>query len=119
MILYPYTSRFVDQSAKTSEMKRGLHDFGLELEAVEIPQGGELVGVTVAEAERRCQGGCFVIQIDRLNGPSLVHPAGNVKIEVGDTAVLVLKSASVSAGAIFSARKKQASRRTSLYGARS
>ena len=118
MILYPYTSRFVTQSKKTADMKRGLHEFGLELEAVEVPIGGELVGVTIDEAEKRCNGACFVIQIDRLNGPSQVHPGGEVKIEAGDTVVLVLRSSRVSVGAIFAARKNQPRSRTYTHGAR-
>lgn len=118
MILYPYTASFVTQSEKTAQMKRGLHEFGLELEAVEVPAGGEMVGITVAEAEKRCAGSCFVIQIDRLNGPSLVHPPADETIAAGDTVVLVLRAGRVSAGTLFTALKKQARSRSSLYGAR-
>lgn len=118
MILYPYTSRFTDQSERTAQMKRSLHEFGLEVEAVEVPKDGEMVGVSVEEAERRCAGSCFVIQIDRLNGPSLVHPPADTKIAPDDTVVLVLRGNRVSAGTLFTARKKQLRGKTGLYGAR-
>ena len=118
LILYPTTERFTGQSEKTAQMKRTLHEFGLELEAVEVPKDGEMVGVSVEEAERRCAGSCFVIQIDRLNGPSLVHPPADEKIAANDTVVLVLRGNRVSAGTLFTARKKQLRGKTGLYGAR-
>ncbi len=119
MILYPYTSRFIIQSEKTAEAKRSLREYGLELEAVQIPKDGELVGATVGEAERRCDGSCFVIQIDRLNGPSLTHPASDEKIEAGDTVVLVLRGNHVSAGKVFTACRKVPKARTARFGVRS
>lgn len=118
LILYPTTSRFTGNSDKTAQMKRTLHEFGLELEAVEVPKDGEMVGVTVEEAERRCGGSCFVIQLDRLNGPSLVHPPADERIAADDTVVLVLRGGRVAAGTLFAAHRKRARDRTWLYGAR-
>jgi len=99
-------------------MKRGLHDYGLELEAVTVPPEGAMVGVTVAEAELGGHGSFFVVQIDRRNGPSLLHPAGDMRFAAGDTVVLVFKGNHVAAGSAFAARKKMPRARSGLHGAR-
>jgi len=105
MILYPTTARFLGESPQVRDLKRGLHEFGLEVEAVTVPEKSALAGVTVGEAERRGNGAYFLVQIDRPNGQSFVHPAEDVKIEVGDTVVLVLRGSRVSAGSIFTQRR--------------
>lgn len=105
MILYPTTARFLGESPQVRDLKRGLHEYGLELEAVTVPDGSGLAGATVAEAERRGNGAFFLVQIDRQNGQSFVHPAEDVKIEAGDTIVLVLRGTRVSAGAMFAESK--------------
>jgi len=102
MILYPHTARFVSESDDLREIKRGLHDFGLELEAVIAAPSGALTGETVGEAERRGRGAFFVVQIDRASGPSILHPGEEVKIEPGDNVVLVVRGSRVAAGALFS-----------------
>lgn len=118
MILYPSTEQFVEGSEKVRDMKRGLHDYGLELEAVVIPPDGVMAGATVAEAERAGDGTYFIVQLDRLNGPSLRHPTGDVRIAADDTVVLVIRSTDVAAGAILAARKKGVRQRKALHGAR-
>ena len=106
MILYPSTARFLGESPQVRDLKRGLHEFGLELEAVTVPQGGLLTGATVGEAERRGNGSFFVVQIDRAGGQSFVHPSEDVRIEGGDTVVLVLRNSRVSGGAVFMAPRQ-------------
>lgn len=105
MILYPGTARFLSDSSPMRDLKRGLHEFGLELEAVTIPKNSALTGATVGEAERRGNGHFFIVQIDRPGGQSFVHPAEDVRIEAEDTVVLVLRGSKVAAGAIFNAPK--------------
>jgi voltage-gated potassium channel len=106
MILYPTTARFLGESPQVRDLKRGLHEFGLELEAVTVPQGSVLTGATVGEAERRGSGSFFVVQIDRAGGQSFVHPSEDVRIEAGDTVVLVLRNSRVSGGAVFMAPRQ-------------
>lgn len=105
MILYPATSHFVGDSAPMRDMKRGLHEFGLELEVVRSPANGAMNGETVAEAEREGKGAFFIVQIDRASGQSIPRPSEDVRIEAGDTVVLVVRGTQVSAGAIFSKPK--------------
>lgn len=102
MILYPNTARFVADSAEMRDMKRGLHEFGLELETVTAVERGAMTGETVGEAERRGRGAFFIVQIDRANGQTIAHPGEDVRIETGDNIVLVVRGSRVSAGAIFS-----------------
>ncbi len=102
MILYPHTAQFVGESAEMRDMKRGLHEFGLELEMVTVTRDSVVAGETVAMAERHGAGAYFVVQIDRPGGQSVLHPGDNVKIEAGDNVVLVVRGSKVAAGAIFS-----------------
>jgi trk system potassium uptake protein TrkA/voltage-gated potassium channel len=101
MILYPSTAGFVAESAEMRDMKRGLHEFGLELEMVTAVDKGAMTGETVGEAERRGRGAFFIVQIDRAGGQSIAHPGEDVRIESGDNIVLVVRGSRVSAGAIF------------------
>ena len=106
MILYPTTARFMGESPHVRDLKRGLHEFGLELEAVTVPREGALTGASVAEAERRGAGAFFIVQIDRADGHSFVHPGEDMRIEADDTVVLVLRNSRVSGGAIFRAPRQ-------------
>jgi trk system potassium uptake protein TrkA/voltage-gated potassium channel len=103
MILFPSTDRFVEASPQMRDMKRGLHEFGLELEAVTVMPRGALTGETVGEAERRGRGAFFIVQIDRASGQTILHPGEDVKIMAGDNVVLVVRGSRVAAGAMFSA----------------
>lgn len=105
MILYPATSRFVSESSDMREMKRRLHELGLELEVVTADPAGILTGQTVNEAEQRGRGAFFIVQIERVNGQTILHPGEDVRIESGDRVVLVVRGSRVSAGAIFSTPK--------------
>lgn len=103
MILYPATADFVADSAQMSQMKRGLHEFGLELERVVLPDRSGMVGATVGEAELRGRGAFFIVQIDHANGRTVRHPGEEVRLEAGDAVLLVVRGSRVSAGAIFAA----------------
>lgn len=103
MILYPSTAGFIADSTEMGQMKRGLHEFGLELEMVVVPDKGAMTGVTVGEAERRGRGAFFIVQIDHANGKSIQHPGEEVRLEAQDQVLLVVRGSRVSAGAIFTA----------------
>lgn len=107
MILFPHTHRFVSENEPMRDMKRGLHEFGLELEAVSVATGNPMIGQTVGDAERQGNGAFFVVQIDRTGGQTIAHPAENVRIEEGDSIILVVRGSRVSAGAIFSVATKK------------
>lgn len=105
MILYPTTARFIGDAPQLRDIKRELHEFGLEMQAVKVAAGSALAGETVGEAERRGQGAFFIVQIDRVGGQSIRHPGEDVRIEAEDNVVLVIRGSKVSAGAIFSTSK--------------
>jgi voltage-gated potassium channel Kch len=102
LILYPATDALTD-GAQISDVKRNLHDFGLDLEVVSAAEKGALTGETVGEAERRGNGAFFIVKIDRIGGQSIEHPGEDVRIEAGDQVMLVVRGSRLSAGAIFSA----------------
>ena len=104
MILYPATARFVGESPEMRDMKRGLHEFGLELEAVTATREGVVVGETVGEVERMGQGSFFIVQIDRTDGQSILHPGEDIRVEADDQVILIVRGSKVAAGSIFSTR---------------
>ncbi len=106
LILYPATDRVMAEVSQMSDVKRKLHDFGLDLEVVTAVPKGALTGETVGEAERRGNGAFFIVQIDRAGGQSIEHPGEDVKIEPGDTIMLVVRGSRLSAGAIFTTPAK-------------
>lgn len=105
MILYPATGAALGEDGNIGAVRRNLHDFGLNLEVVEMLPGGALTGETVGEAERRGDGAFFVVQIDRTNGQSIQHPGEDMTLEPGDKVMLVVRGSRLSAGAVFSAAK--------------
>jgi trk system potassium uptake protein TrkA/voltage-gated potassium channel len=74
MILYPAAGAAMDEGSPMGEVKRKLHDFGLDLEVVTRPPKGALTGASVGEAERRGNGAFFIVQIDRAHGQQIAHP---------------------------------------------
>jgi voltage-gated potassium channel len=105
LILYPRTAQFLGESPQLRQFKTGLAEFGLDLEAVTVPMDSMLAGQTVGEAERLGCGSFFIVQLDRGSaagaGQSFVHPGEDVRIEAGDTVVLVIRGSRVAAGAVF------------------
>lgn len=75
-----------------------------------------LTGETVGEAERRSGGAFFVVQIDRASGQSIAHPAQDVRVEVSDEILLVVRSSRVSAGAMFSLDQQKIRQSRSYIG---
>ena len=110
MILYPTTERFVADSTQMRSMQRGLQDLGLKLEAVTVAGNSGMSGLTVGDAERHGQGAYFIVQIDRGNGQSLIHPGEDVRIEGGDTVILMVRGNHVAAGAVFSSARGRVGR---------
>lgn len=102
MILFPATDDLEDIGA----VRRNLHDFGLDIEMVDMRADSALTGATVGEAERRGNGAFFVVQIDRTNGQSIQHPGEDVTLEAGDKVMLVVRGSRLSAGAVFSATRR-------------
>ncbi len=106
MILYPSTAQLLDVSPSMRDLKRGLVEVGLELEALTVPENSALAGATVDEAERRGSGGFFIVQIERPGGQVFVRPGKHFIIDAGDSVILVMRGNNVTAGAIFNAPKE-------------
>lgn len=106
MILYPSTAKLVDESTEMRDLKRGLHEVGLELESLTIPRNSALAGATVADAERAGNGGFFIVQIERSGEQIFPRPGKHFIIEAGDSVVLVMRGNNVTAGAIFNAPRQ-------------
>ncbi len=106
MILYPTTAQLLDESASLRDLKRGLHDVGLELESLTVPANSALAGASVSDIERQGQGGFFIIQVERPGSPIFARPGKHFIIDAGDSVILVMRGSNVTAGAIFNAPKQ-------------
>ena len=116
LILYPATESALGDTEAMAGVKRNLHDFGLDLEVVTVGAKGGLIGQSVGEAERRGNGAFFVVQIDRAAGQCIRHPGEDVRIEAGDTVLLVVRGSRLSAAAVFNAAVRPARRGAGLRG---
>jgi voltage-gated potassium channel len=101
LILYPETDEMVIESEKMNDLKRRLRELGLDLEVVTSPAKGAMTGETVGDVEQRGKGAFFITRIDRANGQSIARPGENVRIEGGDTILLVVRGSRIGVGAIF------------------
>ena len=106
MILYPSTVKLLDDSPTMRDLKRGLGEIGLELEALTVPENSALAGATVEDAERRGNGGFFIVQVERPGEPIVAHPGKHFIIDAGDSVILVMRGNNVAAGAIFNAPRQ-------------
>lgn len=106
MIIYPTTAQSLDESTSLRELKRGLHDIGLELEALTVPANSALAGASVGDIERQGKGGFFIVQVERPGSPIFSRPGRHFVIDAGDTVILVMRGNNVAAGAIFNAPRQ-------------
>lgn len=104
MILYP-ASDAVRGDEQLDRVRHELESLGLELEQIEAMKGAAMCGLTIDQAERRANGGIFIVQIIRADGASIVRPARDERIEVGDRMLVVMRDAAATARALFAKRE--------------
>jgi voltage-gated potassium channel len=102
MILFPETADFVRESDGIRDLKRGMSEFGLELEVVKVIAESALADLSVDDAERSGNGAFFIVQVDKAGGSVHPHPGPDVMVEAGDTVVLVVRAGRVAASVKFS-----------------
>jgi Trk K+ transport system NAD-binding subunit len=102
MILFPETADFVRQNDTIRDLKRGMGEFGLEIEVVKVVADSALTDMSVIDAERAAGGAFFIVQIDKEDGSTTLHPSPDVMVEANDTLVLVVRAGRVAAGTKFS-----------------
>jgi voltage-gated potassium channel Kch len=102
MIIHPQTAGFVRDSDRMQAVERGLRDIGLDIGVVTAAPNGGLTGATVAEADRRAAGRFLIVQINRGEGGDVVHrPGPGVRIEAGDSVVIIARGSKAEASALF------------------
>jgi Trk K+ transport system NAD-binding subunit len=101
MILFPETADFVRQNDTIRDLKRGMGEFGLEIEVVKVVADSALTDMSVIDAERAAGGAFFIVQIDKADGSTMLHPGPDVMVEADDTVVLVVRAGRVAAGTKF------------------
>jgi voltage-gated potassium channel len=89
MLLYPEAAHPERGVGKSGDFERMLNSFGLQMEMVVAAEEGGLAGMTVADIERRSDGGFFVVQLRHRNGKTTTQPSGETPVEIGDGIVVV------------------------------
>jgi Trk K+ transport system NAD-binding subunit len=102
MLLYPEATQPMRGGATKMDFDQALNSYGLQMDMVVAAEEGGLAGMTVAEIERRSNGGFFVVQLKHRNGKTTTRPSGETAVEAGDGIVVVgregLGGLAVSAG---------------------
>ncbi|WP_232475918.1 potassium channel family protein [Flavisphingomonas formosensis] len=102
MIIHPQAMRLVRESDQMQALERSLGSIGLDVGVVAVPPNGGLTGATVGEAERRGAGRFLIVRIERAGGEEAVdQPAPGIRIEAGDSVVIVLRGSKAEASALF------------------
>jgi Trk K+ transport system NAD-binding subunit len=89
LILYPEAPHPERVGGKEEDFERALGTLGLQMEMVVAADEGSFAGMTVAEIERRSNGGFFVVQLRHRNGKTTNRPSGETPVEVGDGIVVI------------------------------
>ena len=106
LILFPDTARFIRGSEQMRDFEKSLHGFGLEMEVVVAAEKSGVVGLTIAEVERRSGGRMFVVQVNSRDGEVITRPGQDVRIQAGDGLVVVGREGQGSLAAIFEAPRR-------------
>jgi Trk K+ transport system NAD-binding subunit len=88
LILFQDIARMLDSEGGHGDLARDLRRLGLELEVVPAAAGSRCVGMSVAELEQAGGGAFLVVALSRAGG-SLLQPAGETRIGLGDGVALV------------------------------
>ena len=104
MILFPETTRMVQDSPQLRELEAKLVQLGLEFDVVEVHGHSRLAGMEVRDVEKRAAGSLFVVQVERANGDTVIRPPPDYRLVPGDGLLVVgreggqIKAALVDAG---------------------
>lgn len=91
MVLFPETDHFIKGSERMQAIEKLLRDMGLDVEAVTAAERSPAAGATVEALEREGKGAFFVAQINRKNGEVVTRPPSDLKIESGDSLLVVCR----------------------------
>ncbi|MDR3513922.1 MAG: NAD-binding protein [Caulobacteraceae bacterium] len=93
MVLFPETDRFVMGSERMQGVEKLLRDVGLDIEMVVVGERSAAAGANVEDLERGARGAFFVLQVNRRGGETVMRPPLDLKIEAGDSLVVVARRA--------------------------
>ncbi len=106
LILFPETARFIRGSEEMHAFEKTLHALGLEMEVVVAAEKSGVVGLTIAELERRSGGKLFVVQLNSKDGEVITRPGPEARIQAGDGVVVVGREGQGVLSAIFEAPRR-------------
>jgi voltage-gated potassium channel len=89
LILFQDVARLLEGPGGGSDLGRDLRRLGLELEVVPAAAGSRCVGMSVAALESQVAGAFLVVALNRAAGGSVLQPAADAVINVGDGVALV------------------------------
>lgn len=89
LILRPTADELLDRVTAGQEAGMGLEQLGLEFDELAIGPSSPLANKTLDEIEVRGAHGYLIVGIRRSNGDTLMHPAADTVVVVGDVVVVL------------------------------
>lgn len=112
MVLFPETDRFVTGSERMRDVEKLLRDVGLDVEVVVAAERTAAAGATVEALEQAARGAFMVVQVNRRNGEAVTRPPLDLKIEVGDSLVVIGRRAGAVSAFFSKPRERPRAGRT-------
>jgi voltage-gated potassium channel len=104
MVLYP-ESRAIHDDAELDRIARDFAKLGLALEQLTVTAHSTMDGLTVAEGERRAGGKFFIVGLARGEQETMVRPAPDEVLRVGEKVLVVVRPGASAALALFKKRE--------------
>ncbi len=82
MITHPSTADLMDLVAESAYLE-------YELDEIDVPEGNDLVGVSVLETEARRRHGLLVVAVRKLDGSMLLNPDPDYRFDIGDIIIIM------------------------------
>jgi voltage-gated potassium channel len=89
LITHPNTIQFLDQNEDRARLNELLVQMDVQVDELSIPPESSLAGGTIADLEVRGKGTFIVVALRKLNGEILTHPEHAVRIDAGDTVIVL------------------------------
>lgn len=89
LILRPTASSMISNGALLSHIANDFADLGLQVEELFVPEGSNLVGLTLASLELKGSSAFLILAVVRKDGTSIDSPALDTRLDAGDTLITI------------------------------
>ncbi|MEM1228394.1 MAG: potassium channel protein [Planctomycetota bacterium] len=89
LLVRPTAASVLASAGSATELSEELSSIGLQMDELKIQNGSLLVGKPVSEIEFRGNRGFLIVAIRHADGETVMNPAGEHPLSVGDTVIVV------------------------------